>query len=311
MSQLRAVLLAWPIKILAKYFDYANSQERIQGRYFLSNFVEKNALTLHFLIKFGYSLTATLGEVMRQKIVAGNWKMNGQLQQVKQLLTELNELVDDEGKAKVVIAPPVIYLSLANEVVNSSISLAAQNVYPKDAGAFTGELSAPMLMDYNCRYVLVGHSERRQYFQENEIFVAEKFHHVKEHGMIPILCVGETLIEREKGQTEQVIAKQLLAVSEKTKNCFNHCVVAYEPVWAIGTGKTATPEQAQEIHQFIRKLVKELNEQDAEQLTLLYGGSVNEQNARSLFAMPDIDGGLVGGASLNAKQFVEIIKCIN
>lgn len=248
---------------------------------------------------------------MRQRIVAGNWKMNGQLQQVRQLLQDLNELVDDRAERQVVIAPPAIYLPLANEILGSSIALAGQNVYPKDAGAFTGELSAPMLKDYNCRYVLVGHSERRQYFQENEKFVADKFHHVKEHDMIPVLCVGETLIERETGQTEQVIAKQLLAVTEQSADCFSRCVVAYEPVWAIGTGKTASPEQAQEIHQFIRSLVKEVNEHDAEQLTILYGGSVNEQNARSLFAMPDIDGGLVGGASLNAKQFVEIIKCIN
>ncbi len=129
--------------------------------------------------------------------------------------------------------------------------------------------------------------------------------------MIPVLCVGETLIERESGQTEQVIARQLLAVSENNKNCFRDCVIAYEPVWAIGTGKTASPDQAQEVHQFIRGLVADTNNSDAQRLTLLYGGSVNENNARALFAMPDIDGGLVGGASLNAKQFVEIVKCIN
>ena len=248
---------------------------------------------------------------MRQKIIAGNWKMNGQLQQITQLVGELNDLIDVGASTQVVVAPPAIYLPLLEELIHPSIQLAAQNVYPKDFGAYTGELSAPMLKDYNCRYVLVGHSERRQYFQENENFVAEKFHHVKDHGMIPILCVGETLIERENEQTEQVIRKQLLAVSKNDSTCFNNCVVAYEPVWAIGTGKTATPEQAQEIHQFIRKLIKEINEHDAEQLTLLYGGSVNNQNAKALFAMPDIDGGLVGGASLNAKQFVEIIKCIN
>lgn len=248
---------------------------------------------------------------MRRKIVAGNWKMNGQLQQVTQLVNELNEVINSELTTEVVVVPPAIYIPLVNQLIHPSIKIGAQNIYPKDSGAYTGELSAPMLKDYNCHYVLVGHSERRQYFHESENFVAEKFHHVKEHGMIPILCVGETLIERENGQTEQVIANQLLAVSEKSKTCFKHCVVAYEPVWAIGTGKTATPEQAQEIHQFIRKLIKEIDEQDAEQLTLLYGGSVNDQNAKAIFAMPDIDGGLIGGASLNAKQFVEIIKCIN
>ncbi|MCL9683804.1 triose-phosphate isomerase [Legionella maioricensis] len=249
---------------------------------------------------------------MRDKIVAGNWKMNGQTQQVIQLTNQLKELIECDSTTQVVVMPPVIYLPMVNELLsNSKIAVGAQNVFPKDAGAYTGELSAPMLKEFNCSYVLVGHSERRQYFGEDENFVAQKFHHVKDHGMIPVLCVGETLIERETGQTEQVIARQLLAVSEKSKDCFRECVVAYEPVWAIGTGKTASPEQAQEVHQFIRRLVAGINNSDAERLPLLYGGSVNENNAKALFAMPDIDGGLVGGASLNAKQFVEIVKCIN
>ena len=249
---------------------------------------------------------------MRQKIVAGNWKMNGQIDQVIQLTNQLKNLINHDTSAQVVVMPPIIYLPLVNELLgDSKILTGAQNVFPKESGAYTGELSAPMLKDFGCRYVLVGHSERRQYFNEDENFVAQKFHHVKEHGMIPVLCVGETLVERENGQTEQVIANQLLAVCESSKKCFTECVVAYEPVWAIGTGKTATPEQAQEVHQFIRGLVADINNSDAERLTLLYGGSVNENNARALFAMPDIDGGLVGGASLNAKQFVEIVKCIN
>lgn len=249
---------------------------------------------------------------MRNKMVAGNWKMNGRIEQVIQLTNQLKELVDPESTTQIVVMPPFIYLPLVKEIIGGSkIAVGAQNVYPKDFGAYTGELSAPMLKDFNCRYVLVGHSERRQYFNEDENFVAQKFHHVKEHGMIPVLCVGETLIEREKEQTEQVIARQLLAVSENSKDSFAGCIVAYEPVWAIGTGKTATPEQAQEVHQFIRNLVADVNNSDAERLTLLYGGSVNENNAKALFAMPDIDGGLVGGASLNAKQFLEIVKCIN
>lgn len=249
---------------------------------------------------------------MRRKIIAGNWKMNGQLQQVIQLTIQLKELLDFNCHAQVIIMPPAIYIPQVNDLLaTSAIEIGAQNVYPKDFGAYTGEISAPMLNEFNCHYVLVGHSERRHGFHEDENFVAQKFHHVKEHGMIPVLCVGETLIEREKNQTEQVIAKQLLAVSEQGINCFQNCVVAYEPVWAIGTGKTASPEQAQEVHQFIRKLIADINSSDAECLSLLYGGSVNENNARALFAMPDIDGGLVGGASLNAKQFVEIIKCIN
>ncbi|MFI4918233.1 MAG: triose-phosphate isomerase [Legionellales bacterium] len=247
---------------------------------------------------------------MRQKTVVGNWKMNGQTQQVLQLINQLQQSVDADSMTQVVVLPPAIYMPLVKELLgDSKIALGAQNVYPQDFGAYTGELSAPMLADFNCHYVLVGHSERRQYFNEDENFVAEKFHHVKDHGMIPILCVGETLTEREKGQTEQVIARQLLAVRKKSADCFNACVVAYEPVWAIGTGVTATPAQAQEMHQFIRGLVAEVNSNDAEQLSLLYGGSVNENNARALFAMPDIDGGLVGGASLNAEQFLEIIKC--
>lgn len=249
---------------------------------------------------------------MREKIVAGNWKMNGQLAQVKQLVNDLKEQLKPIFGTQVIIAPPALYIPVVSELIkNTSMHIAAQNVYPKDFGAYTGELSAPMLNEYACKYVLVGHSERRQYFTESENFVAEKFHHVKDHGMIPILCVGETLFERESGQTEQVIARQLLAVSKKDKNCFSRCIVAYEPVWAIGTGKTATPEQAQEVHQFIRQLIKEVNDNDASRLAILYGGSVNEKNASALFAMPDIDGGLVGGASLNAQQFVEIVKCTN
>lgn len=249
---------------------------------------------------------------MRHKIVAGNWKMNGQLQQVIQLSNELKELLYSIDDVQVIVMPPAIYIPQVRDILaECKIDIGAQNVYPKNFGAYTGEISAPMLKDFNCRYVLVGHSERRHSFHEDENFVAQKFHHVKEHGMIPVLCVGETLVERERGQTEQVIAKQLLAVSEHNKNYFRDCVIAYEPVWAIGTGKTASPEQAQEVHQFIRKLVAEINRSDAERLPLLYGGSVNENNAKALFTMPDVDGGLVGGASLNAKQFVEIVKCIN
>ena len=252
---------------------------------------------------------------MRRKIVAGNWKMNGQLQQVIQLTNELKDQLahTGDGEIHVVVMPPSIYIPKVSDLLSDceQVNVGAQNIYPRDFGAYTGEISAPMLKDFNCRYVLVGHSERRNYFNENENFVAQKFHHVKDHGIIPILCVGETLNEREKGQTEQVIAKQLLAISEHNKNCFRDCVVAYEPVWAIGTGKTALPEQAQEVHQYIRRLVAEINYDDAEALPLLYGGSVNEHNAKTLFSMPDINGGLIGGASLNAKQFVEIVKCIN
>lgn len=249
---------------------------------------------------------------MRRRIVAGNWKMNGRIEQVKSLLQQLLDSLNEQVIAECVVIPPSIYLPLVKEYLNESrIKWGAQNVYPKDEGAFTGEISAPMLKDYNCRYVLVGHSERRRIFGESENFVAEKFHHVKEHGMIPVLCVGETLEEREQGLTERILAKQILAITENSKQCFKNCVIAYEPVWAIGTGQTATPQQAQEAHTVIRALIADFDQDDASQVLILYGGSVNEKNAASLFAMPDVDGGLVGGASLNAQQFVEIVKCIN
>ncbi|KTC76875.1 triose-phosphate isomerase [Legionella brunensis] len=249
---------------------------------------------------------------MRNKIVAGNWKMNGNVSQITSLLQQLLALMDSSITASCVVIPPSIYLALAQQLLaTSKISWGAQNVYPQDAGAFTGEVSGPMLRDYGCKYVLVGHSERRHLFGEDEKFVADKFHHVKEHGMIPVLCVGETLEERQQGLTEQVLTKQLLAVTESNNRCFKDCIIAYEPVWAIGTGKTALPEQVQEVHSSIRALVSKFNQDDANQLSILYGGSVNEKNASSLFAMPDVDGGLVGGASLNARQFVDIVKCIN
>ena len=191
----------------------------------------------------------------------------------------------------------------------SAIACGAQNIYPCDAGAYTGELSAPMLGDYNCTYVLVGHSERRRLFGESEKFIAEKFHYIKEHAMIPILCVGETLVERNNGLTEQVLAQQLRTVVQNQHN-FEHCVVAYEPVWAIGTGLTASPEQAQSVHAFIRSVLASFDANAAQNIPIVYGGSVNGQNAAALFAMPDVDGGLVGASSLHAQQFVDIIKCI-
>lgn len=249
---------------------------------------------------------------MRKKMVAGNWKMNGQQQDVINLLKALCLFKQEYLETQCVVLPPVIYLPLVREyLAGSGIFWGAQNVYPQDKGAFTGEISGPMLVDYQCQYVLVGHSERRILFAEDEKFIAEKFHHVKEHGMIPILCVGETAQERKQGLTEKVIAKQLAAVVNNKVQAFNRCVIAYEPVWAIGTGQSATPEQVQEVHSKIRHLIATYNAVDAKEITLLYGGSVNENNAGALFAMPDVDGGLIGGASLNARQFVEIIKCIN
>ncbi len=249
---------------------------------------------------------------MRNNIVMGNWKMNGGLHHINSLMQDLISLLPEQLHLDCVVLPPSIYIPHVNQLINQSVvHLGAQNVYPQDFGAYTGELSAPMLLDYNCRYVLVGHSERRSLFNEDEKFVAEKFHHVKDHGMIPVLCIGETLAEREQGVTQDVLAKQLLAVTHAGRDCFTNCVIAYEPVWAIGTGKTATPEQVQAVHVYIRDLIATVDKNNAQRLPILYGGSVNEHNARALFSMPDVDGGLIGGASLNARQFVEIVKCIN
>lgn len=249
---------------------------------------------------------------MRKKIVMGNWKMNGCRQQILLLLKELGKFLPLAEQIDCVVFPPTIYLPLIYDILQGSgMHWGAQNVFPQDGGAFTGEVSGPMLKDYHCRYVLVGHSERRHLFHEDEKFVAEKFHHVKDHDMIPVLCVGETLAERAQGLTEHILSQQLLAVTNKGSHFFQNCVVAYEPVWAIGTGQTASPEQVQEVHKFIRTLVANFDQEAANQLPILYGGSVNEKNARSLFAMSEVDGGLVGGASLQAQQFVEIVKCIN
>jgi triosephosphate isomerase len=211
-----------------------------------------------------------------------------------------------------VVFPPAIYLPFVQERLQTTpIQWGAQNVHSKDSGAYTGELSISMLKDYGCRYVLVGHSERRALFQESEKFVAEKFHHAKDHAMIPVFCVGETLDQRQRGLTEQVIEQQLHALTFGGSHAFQNCILAYEPVWAIGSGQTASPEQAQEVHAFIRAWVASLDSDAGAALSILYGGSVNEKNAHALFSMSDIDGGLVGGASLNGHSFLEIIKCIN
>lgn len=253
------------------------------------------------------------GRNMRQKIILGNWKMHGRLTQVKMLVNALLEYcLPGHSSLSVGVLVPSIFLPLVSDMLHKkNIGFGAQNVYPKDAGAYTGELSGPMLNDYLCQYVLVGHSERRQIFHESEKFVAEKFHHVKEHDMIPVLCVGETEQEREAGLTEESVAKQLAAVFEGSQQgVLQRCIIAYEPVWAIGTGKTATPEQAQLVHAFIRQFLSQFGCHDAKLLPIIYGGSVNQTNAGALFSMPDIDGGLIGGASLDAQQFGDIIKCI-
>jgi triosephosphate isomerase len=243
--------------------------------------------------------------------VMGNWKMNGSLRSIEALLMDLQASLTEAEQARCVVFPPAIYLPVVQSLLaQSAMAFGAQNVYPAMNGAFTGEISGPMLQEYQCRYVLVGHSERRQLFGENLNFVAKKFHHAKEHDMIPVLCVGETLEERENGLTERVIADQLAAVMCDGLNGFHRAVIAYEPVWAIGTGKTASAEMVQDVHAYIRGFVAS-REPDSIKVPILYGGSVNEKNAQGLFSKPDVDGGLVGGASLNARQFVEIVKCIS
>ncbi|WP_078084324.1 triose-phosphate isomerase [Microbulbifer mangrovi] len=240
---------------------------------------------------------------MRKTLVAANWKMHGTKAFAEQLLAELNSGLESEKcSAQVVICPPFPYLGAVADSIGQA-ALGAQNLSEQSSGAFTGEVSAEMLVDCGVRYVIVGHSERRSLYGESSELVASKFAAAKAAGLTPILCVGESLEEREAGKTLQVVAEQIQAVSAlDLPDTWQNAVVAYEPVWAIGTGKTATPEQAQEVHQYIRQ---QLGEAGAE-TQILYGGSVKAANAAELFAKADIDGALVGGASLKADEFTKI-----
>jgi triosephosphate isomerase len=247
----------------------------------------------------------------RQILVAANWKMNGTKETIRPLLESVIQGVQ-RITTEVAICPPSIYIpELAVQLNGSDISLGAQNVSHLEAGAYTGEISASMLKDFGCQYVIVGHSERRALYAENDALVARKFIAVQAKEMTPILCVGELLQERESNNTEEVIARQLDAVIELAGiEAFKNAVVAYEPVWAIGTGKTATPEQAQEVHEFIRLRLARHDNQTADNVRVLYGGSVKADNAEQLFKMADIDGGLIGGASLVAEDFLTICKAM-
>ena len=243
---------------------------------------------------------------MRRLLVAGNWKMNASKIMLNELLADISENVLQQ--TDVVVFPPAPYLVLAAEKLqNSSISLGGQNLNPNDSGAFTGEVSAHMLKDCGCDAVLVGHSERRTLYAETDAEVLAKTKAALSVGLTPYVCIGETLEERESDQTEDVIKLQVNTVLDglSTKEA-SLCVFAYEPVWAIGTGKTASPEQAQQVHAFIRGLLSAKDQDLALNTHILYGGSVNASNAKQLFAEEDIDGGLVGGASLNAKEFLGI-----
>ena len=242
----------------------------------------------------------------KKKLIAGNWKMNGSLQANAALLHALRDGLGAPG-CGVAVAVPAPYLAQVQALVaGSEIALAAQDVSQHETGAFTGEVSVGMLRDFGARYALVGHSERRQYHGETDAVVAAKAQRALSGGVTPIVCVGETLAEREAGQTETVVKRQLAAVIHAVGHCVSEIVVAYEPVWAIGTGRTATPEQAQQVHAVLRAQLAAATE-SADRVLILYGGSMNAANAAELLAQPDIDGGLVGGASLKAADFLKII----
>ena len=246
---------------------------------------------------------------MRRPIVAGNWKMHGSRAENARLIEELLARGPAAPWAACVICPPFVYLQEAARLLrDSALHLGAQDVCADAQGAFTGEISAAMLKDVGCEYVIVGHSERRLLYRESDQLIARKFGTALAKGLVPILCIGEQLADREAGRTGGVIARQLEVVLELCGAAgFEQAVVAYEPVWAIGTGRTASPEQAQEVHAFIRARIGARDARIAAATRILYGGSVKAGNAAELFAMPDVDGGLIGGASLKADEFLTIL----
>nr|WP_314267968.1 triose-phosphate isomerase [uncultured Moellerella sp.] len=247
---------------------------------------------------------------MRHPLVMGNWKLNGSTHMVNELITALRAELSGVDGCDVAIAPPAVYLTQAKHTLaGGRILLGAQDVDVNLSGAFTGETSAQMLKDIGAKYIIVGHSERRAYHKESDELVAQKFAILKEQGLTPVLCIGETEAENEAGKTEEVCARQIDAVLNLLgAEAFTGAVIAYEPVWAIGTGKSATPAQAQAVHKFIRDHVAKKDAAVAKQVIIQYGGSVNAANAAELFTQPDIDGALVGGASLKADAFAVIVK---
>jgi triosephosphate isomerase len=248
--------------------------------------------------------------MMRTGLVAGNWKMNGSLGENESLLTAVVAGINSLDGVDCAVCVPFPYLNQVQTLLNATrLAWGAQNISQYSHGAYTGEVSASMLVDFGVRFVIVGHSERRALFGESNQLVAEKFKAAQTAELVPILCVGETLAQRDAEETEDVIARQLDAVIELTGvKALANAVIAYEPVWAIGTGKTATPQQAQDVHGFIRNRIAVSDNQIAGNVRIIYGGSVKADNAGELFAMPDIDGGLIGGASLVAEDFLSICK---
>lgn len=249
---------------------------------------------------------------MRTKIVAGNWKMNNDLNSSINLISEIKkELMNRNLDVKVIICPPLTSLETASTLLkNSPLLLGAQNMYYEESGAFTGEVSASMLKSVGCEYVIIGHSERRTIFKETNLLINKKIKAAVKHNLKPIFCLGETLDEREKNVTFNVVETQIKEGLEGlSESDLQNLIIAYEPVWAIGTGKNATPEQAQEVHKFIRGLISKLfSNTFAQNLIIQYGGSVKPENSLDLMSQPDIDGALVGGACLNAGSFVKIIE---
>jgi len=249
---------------------------------------------------------------MRNKIIAGNWKMFNNLNESIALISDIKqELVNADFNCKVVVCPPFTSLETASALLKDSpVEVGAQNMYYEESGAFTAEISSSMLLSVGCKYVILGHSERRTIFNESDEVINKKVKKALVAGLTPIFCIGETLSERESNQTEKVIEAQVRkGLDGIASDDFVKIVIAYEPVWAIGTGKTASPAQAQEVHAFIRNLLTELYSKElADQTVIQYGGSVKPENAKELLSQPDIDGALVGGACLKAKSFVDIIK---
>lgn len=249
---------------------------------------------------------------LRKPIVAGNWKMNGTKNSINQLINSIkSQLPKINSNAEMIVFPPFVFLDQVSHLLNeTSIQWGGQNLASEIQGAFTGEISAQMLQEFGCHSVLVGHSERRQLYGESNELVAKKVKLASQSGLKPILCVGETLEQREAGQTQTVVAKQLNTVLDEMDgaDAISNVILAYEPVWAIGTGLTATPEQAQEVHAYLREQVTIRDRNLASSMRILYGGSVKASNAAALFAMEDIDGGLIGGASLDAEEFINIYK---
>jgi len=245
---------------------------------------------------------------LRKPLVAGNWKMHGSRAEAARLVGELITRGAGTGSAEVLVCPPFTHVAdVCRQLDGSHIGTGAQDVCAEEVGAYTGEVSAAMLKDVGCRYVIVGHSERRALYGEDDVLVARKFLAALRHALVPILCVGETLAERERDETRAVVLRQVDAVLDKAGvEAFGRAVLAYEPVWAIGTGRTASADQAQAVHALLRGRIAEKDATIAGSLRVLYGGSVKAANAAELFSMPDVDGGLIGGASLKADEFASI-----